>query len=262
MDARPDVTAAPTRVEARVLCDGRVREIRFRRPPVNVLDLALLAELDRALAANGQSVVVLRGEGKHFSAGVDVADHGPEKVAGMIDGFHGVLHRLESLDAISIAAVQGAALGGGCEVALTCDLVVATADARLGLPEIRLGVFPPWAAARFARRYPSQAIADLVLTGEEVSGERAHALGLVARVAPPGGLDTALDQLLGQLVRSSDAALRCARRALALGRTGRADADRLAAVERLYLGELMATEDAHEGLRSFVERRPPVWRHR
>lgn len=249
-------------LDVRMAREGRVCEIRLKRPPVNVLNLEMLEELDRALGAAGAAIVVLRGEGKHFSAGVDVSDHVPERVEAMITGFHQVLRRLETLPAVSVAAVAGAALGGGCEVALACDLVVAAADARLGLPEIRLGVFPPWAAARFPRRFGSAVVADLVLTGDEISGERAHAMGLVSRLAPAGELDGALDRLLDALLRSSDAALRHARRALALGRAGRADGDRLAAVERLYLDDLMATEDAAEGLRSFMERRAPAWRHR
>ncbi len=246
-------------LDVRRVRDGRVCEIRLRRPPVNVINIELLKELDQALAAVKEAVVVLRGEGKLFSAGVDVADHVPEKVEEMIRVFHAALRRLESISAVSVAAVHGAALGGGFEVALACDLAVVTADCRLGVPEIRLGVFPPWAAARFPGRFPDAAVADLVLTGEEMSGERAHALGFASRLAAPGELDKALDLLLDQLLRNSDAALRHARRALALGRGG---TDSLPAVERLYLDELMATEDATEGLKSFMERRPAVWRHR
>ena len=246
-------------LDVRRVRDGRVCEIRLQRPPVNVLNLEMLAELERVLGATTEAVVLLRGEGKMFSAGVDVADHVPEKVEEMIRVFHAALARLEGLPAVSIAAVHGAALGGGCEVALACDLVVVAADVRLGLPEIRLGVFPPWAAARFPGRYADSVLADMILTGEEMTGARAHALGLASRLAAPGELDRVLDTLLDQLLRNSDAALRHARRALALGRAG---TDNLPAVERLYLGELMATADATEGLRSFMERRPPVWRHR
>lgn len=246
-------------LDVRRVRDGRVCEIRLQRPPVNVLNLEMLAELERVLGAATEAVVVLRGEGKVFSAGVDVADHVPEKVEEMIRVFHAALTRLESLPAVSVAAVHGAALGGGCEVALACDLVVVAADARLGLPEIRLGVFPPWAAARFPGRYAGSVLADMILTGEEMTGASAHAFGLASRLAAPGELERTLDTLLDQLLRNSDAALRHARRALALGR---ACTDNLGAVERLYLGELMATADATEGLKSFMERRAPVWRHR
>ncbi len=239
---------------------GRVREIRLDRPPVNVLDLELLAELDRAVAETNEAILLLRGEGKLFSAGVDVADHVPERVEKMIQSFHRLLGRLEQGPAVSVAAIHGAALGGGLELALACDLTVATADCRVGLPEIRLGVFPPWAAARFPARFPSSAVAELMLTGEEMSGARAQALGLINRLAPETGLDAGIDELLGVLLRHSDATLRHARHALALGR--RPDGEALPAVERLYLNELMATEDASEGLRAFIERRPPVWRHR
>lgn len=247
-------------LDVRPIRGGRAREIRLNRPPVNVLNIELLAELDTALASTGEAIVVLRGEGKLFSAGVDVADHVPERVEKMISSFHAVLDRIEKLQAVSVAAVHGAALGGGLELALTCDLTVATSDCRLGLPEIRLGVFPPWAAARFPGRFPGAALADLVLTGEEMTGARAHALGLLTRLAPPAALDQGLDSLLDVLAGHSDAALRHARRALAVGRRGQDEA--LPAVERIYLRELMATEDASEGLRAFMERRTPIWRHR
>jgi cyclohexa-1,5-dienecarbonyl-CoA hydratase len=250
-------------LQVRVLRGGRVREIRLARPPVNVLDLGLLEDLDRAIAATTEAIVVLRGDGKLFSAGVDVADHVPERVEAMIRGFHRVLGRIEGGPAVSVAAVHGAALGGGLELALACDLTVATADCRLALPEIGLGVFPPWAAARFPRRFPGSVVADLLLTGEELSGERAHTLGLVNRLAPAAGLEGGLEGFLDLLLRHSDAALRHARQALALGRgAGGGASDPLAAVERLYLEDLMATEDASEGLRAFMERRAPVWRHR
>jgi cyclohexa-1,5-dienecarbonyl-CoA hydratase len=239
--------------------DGRVREIRLDHPPVNVLNLSLLAELDQVLAENREAIVVLRGAGKLFSAGVDVADHVPERVEAMIRGFHQVLERISALPAVTIAAVHGAALGGGLELALACDLTVVTADARLGLPEIRLGVFPPWAAARFPARYPTAIVTELLLMGQELSGTEAHAKGLVSRVVEPDGLDGGVDELCAALLKNSDAALRIGRRALALGRSG---GDALPAIEQLYLLELMATEDANEGLQAFMERRPPVWRHR
>src|SRR5262245_53274641 len=146
---------------SRPMLNGRAREIRLARPPVNVLNLNLLVALDRELAGTSEAVVVLRGEGKLFSAGVDVADHVPERVEAMIRDFHRVLSRLEQMPAVTIAAVHGAALGGGLELALACDLALATADACLGLPEIRLGVFPPWAVARFPRRYPPAAVNEL-----------------------------------------------------------------------------------------------------
>ena len=243
-----------------VKSDGRVRELWLARPPVNVLDLGLLAELDRALQAAEEPVLVIRGEGKLFSAGVDVADHVPDKVEAMIQGFHAVLERLATHPAVSVAAVHGAALGGGLELALACDLTVVTADARLGLPEIRLGVFPPWAAARFPARYPLPVVADLVLTGEELSGAEAHRRGLVSRLAADRNeLDQKVDALCASLGAHSAAALRIARRALALGRS---HGDALGAIEQLYLHELMATEDAKEGLQAFMERRAPIWRHR
>jgi cyclohexa-1,5-dienecarbonyl-CoA hydratase len=244
------------------IADG-VARITLDRPPLNILTVAMLRELDGALDVAASEprlkVLVLRAEGRAFCAGVDVADHGPDRVDAMIRGFGRLFTRLRTFPSPTIAVVQGAALGGGTELALGCDLVLAARSARFGQPEVKLGVLPPIAAAVLPRLVGPQQAARLVLTGEAISAEEARCLGMVSESVAEEELSARLECLLGQLRGLSAPVLRLAKRALLLGADlGAARA--LEPIEDLYLRELMDTADAQEGIESFMEKRPPVWR--
>lgn len=240
-----------------------VATITLDRPPLNVLTIEMIGELEAALDAAAQEkhlkALVLRAEGKAFCAGVDVADHTPERVGAMIQGFGRLFTRLRAFPTPTIALVHGAALGGGTELALGCDLVLAGASARFGQPEIKLGVFPPIAAALFPQLIGYQRAARLVLTGETVSADEATRLGLITYDVPDAELAVRLDSLLGQFRGLSAVALRLAKRALLTG-ANLGVAQALDPIEELYLTELMPTKDAGEGIQSFMEKRPPIWR--
>jgi cyclohexa-1,5-dienecarbonyl-CoA hydratase len=203
--------------------------------------------------------LVVRAEGRAFCAGVDVADHVPERVDAMIRGFGRLFARLRTFATPTIAVVRGAALGGGTELALGCDLVLAARSAKFGQLEIKLGVFPPIAAALFPRLIGSQQAARLILTGETIPADEAARLGLVTSAVADEELPAQLEQLLEHLQGLSAPVLRLAKRALLAG----ADlgvARSLEPIESIYLDELMATADAVEGIQSFMEKRAPVWR--
>ena len=240
-----------------------VTTITLNRPPLNILTIAMLGELEAALemaSADQQlKAVVLRAEGKAFCAGVDVADHAPERVDTMIHAFGRLFLRLRALPVPTVAVAHGAALGGGTELAIGCDLVLAGASARFGQPEIKLGVFPPVAAAAFPHLIGYQQAARLILTGATHSADEALRLGLVTAVAPDGELAAYLDNVLDQLRGLSAAALRLTKRALRYG-AERGESAGLEAIESLYLTDLMATADAAEGINAFIEKRQPVWR--
>ena len=239
-----------------------VATITLDRPPLNILTTQMIGDLGAALdtaAARGPlNAVVLRAMGKAFCAGVDVADHTHERVDAMIRGFGRLFTQLRAFPAPTVAVVQGAALGGGMELALGCDLVLAGASARFGQPEIALGVFPPIAAALLPTLLGSQRAARLILMGETITAEEAARLGLATFVVADDELPARLDQILSRFHTLSAAALGLAKRALLTG----ADLGvtrALEPIEDLYLTELMATADADEGLRAFMEKRPPVW---
>ncbi|HLA76229.1 MAG TPA: enoyl-CoA hydratase/isomerase family protein [Vicinamibacteria bacterium] len=243
--------------------DGAVARLVLKRPPLNILDLPMIGEVNRALTEAATEpalrVLVISAEGKAFCAGVSVEDHLPPKARPMIVAFHEIFRRLRALPCATISVVQGAALGGGCELACFADLVVAADTASLGVPEIKLGVFPPIAVVHFPDRIGWTRTLQLITTGEVLAAAEAHQLGLVDRVVPQGNLAAAVEAAAGKFKEKSAAAIRLTRRA-AMVAGGDFEA-RLTEVENLFLDELMETEDAIEGLKAFMEKRAPAWRH-
>jgi cyclohexa-1,5-dienecarbonyl-CoA hydratase len=238
--------------------------LTFKRPPLNVLNIAMMREINLALDGLDPATakaLVIAAEGKAFSAGVDVAEHTADKVGEMIEVFHGIFRRLDRLDVPTLAIVQGAALGGGCEVALFCDFILASDKAKFGQPEIKVGVFPPIAAVMLPRLVPHKKALELLLTGETIDAGEAYRLGLVNKVVPPDQLQAAASEMIGKLTSLSGVALQMTKRAARLSGQG-ALGEALNQVESLYLSELMKTHDANEGLTAFLEKRPPVWKDR
>jgi len=245
---------------------GRTATVTINRPPLNILDLATLGRLNEVLGKLGVDpdlqVVVLRGAGERaFSAGVSVQDHTPDKVKSMLDGLHGAIRLLRDLPAVAVAAVQGHCLGGGMELALGCDLVLATEDARFGQPEIELGCYPPAAAALYPRLLGASRTLELLLTGRTLAVEEAERLGLVTWRGEAGGLDLGIARVLADLTAKSAAVTRLTKRAVSAGRDLPFD-PALEETELIYMDELCATADMEEGLQAFLEKRKPVWQHR
>jgi cyclohexa-1,5-dienecarbonyl-CoA hydratase len=244
----------------------RTATVILNRPPLNVLDLAALAALGETLAELARdeelSVVFVRGAGdRAFSAGTAVQDHVPGKLAAMLAGLREAIVRLRALPAISVAAVGGHCLGGGMELAMACDLAIATEDSRFGQPEVDLGCLPPVAATMYPARLGAARTLELLATGAPVSAERAAAMGLVQRLVPAGGLDDGCSRLAAELGGKSAPVLRLIKRAVAAGRD-LPFAEAMAATERMYLEELAPLADMREGIAAFLEKRRPAWTHR
>ena len=243
--------------------------LTLKRPPLNVVNIAMLREMASALEAAGQDeslrVLVLRAEGKMFSAGVDVADHTADKVGEMIPLFDRVCVALADFPVPTLAVVHGHALGGGCELALCCDLIVAAEGANFGQPEIKLATIAPIAALRLPGAVGYCRAAELLFTGDTVGAVEAARIGLINRAVPASELDQVAEQYVGKLRGLSAAALRACKRAARLGASFGPAQDgwaNLPSMEKLYLEELMSTEDAHEGVASFIEKRSPIWKNK
>lgn len=244
--------------------DGRAATVTLDRPPLNVLDIPTIARLGEVIREldgdEDLQLVVIRGAGdRAFSAGVAVQDHTPELVGPMLESLHGAIRRLRDLSAITVAAVRGHCLGGGMELALACDLVVASEDARFGQPEIELGCYPPVAAALYPSLIGPGRTLDLLLTGRTLACEEAERMGLVARRV--ASLDEGLAQLSSEVLGKSAAVVRLTKKAVRAGRD-RGFSEALSETERLYLDELCPTADTAEGVAAFLEKRRPVWKHR
>ena len=245
--------------------DGAVARLTLERPPLNVLTIPMMedlnAALDEAAARPAIKALLLDAEGKAFSAGVDVEDHMGDRVKPMLEAFHGIFRRLHAFDCPTVASVQGAALGGGAELATFCDLVVASENATIGQPEIRVGVFPPIAALHYPVRVGQPRALQLLLSGQVIGAAEALRIGLVDRVAPPDKLAEIVETEIARFTVQSAAVLRLTKRAVREA-SGASFELALSRLEDFYQHELMATEDAHEGLKAFAEKRPPVWRDR
>ncbi|HET7876817.1 MAG TPA: enoyl-CoA hydratase-related protein [Methylomirabilota bacterium] len=249
----------------RVEDQGPVTRIALARPPLNILTIDMMEELNTAIesaaARPALKALVLAGEGKAFSAGVAIEDHQGDRVKPMLESFHRIFHQLWELECVTVAAVQGAALGGGAELATFCDVVVAADTATLGQPEIKVGVFPPIAALHYPLRVGLHRALRLLLSGEVLGAVEAERIGLVDRVVPAGELADAVEQEVARFTAQSAVVLRLAKRAVK-DAWGAGFAEGLALLEEMYHRELMITEDAEEGLRAFMEKRKPVWKDR
>jgi cyclohexa-1,5-dienecarbonyl-CoA hydratase len=241
---------------------GRVARLTLNRPPLNVLNLEMLGEMDRALqeiVPTEPAVIVLAAQGKAFSAGVDIADHTEDRVGGMLELFHSVFRTMAGIDAPILALVQGAALGGGCELITACDLVLAAESATFGQPEIKVGAFPPVAAVELPRIVGARRAAEMLLTGDTLTARQAAAAGLVNRVVPDAEFEQESERFVSRVSRHSRPVLAFTKQAMRLS-AGRTLEEALPELEVLYLDKLMRTQDAREGLTAFLEKRKPTFR--
>ncbi len=244
--------------------DG-IGRLVLSHPPLNILTRDILASLRQELASlatdSSLRVVQFSAEGKHFSAGADVGEHLPPDYEGLIPEFLETVAAVDAFPVPVVAAVRGRCLGAGFELIQVVDIVIAGEGAQFGQPEIFLGVLPPAACALLPDRCDRAAAADIVFTGDSISASEAARVGLVRQVVPDDDVDRATTELAVRIARHSAAALRATKRALRCGVASRRS-EALAAAGGIYLEELMKTEDAEEGLRAFLEKRKPTWRHR
>ena len=245
---------------------GDVLRIAINRPPYNVLDIATMEEmntaLDMAMDNKTAKVLVITGSGdKTFSSGVDVMDHTPDKVVKMIDVFHGLLKRLMLVPIPTVAVVNGPALGGGTELCLACDMIVATTGTRFGLPEVKRGIMANGGGnSRLSRVLPRNVALELITTGEAFSAEFAAGHGMVNRVVEAEDLlETALG-LARMIMANAPVAVKESLR-VARQSADRSDTD-LRRLSRERNKVVLATDDAKEGPRAFAEKRAPVWQGR
>lgn len=243
--------------------------LTFDRPgALNAVDAVMLDDLERALqvleADRDGRVVVLTGSGRAFVGGGDIAHMAaidPDEGERFVYRGQALLRRLERLPQVTIAAINGYALGGGFEIALACDLRVAADSAEVGLPEVSVGVIPGWGGTQRLARLAGRGIAkDLIFTGRRVGAGEALALGLVNRVVAPAGLLDACRELAAAIARNSALAVRQAKKAIDEGADLGLDQGLSVEAEAWLVN--FCSADRVEGLRAFLERRPARYRGR
>ena len=239
--------------------------LTLNRPPYNVMNITMMEEIAHALdvadTMQNTKIVLFEGSDKSFSGGLDIADHTEEKAYQMLEAFHGIFRGLIELEAVSISVVKGMALGGGCELAACCDFCFSADDAKLGQPEIKVGIFPSVATVLYSRLIGLHKAFEIILTGRVLAAKEAEAIGLISRAVAPDQLDAEVQRWIQFLKGFSAPVLRYTRRAIS-DVVNMPFEDGLRHVEEIYLNQLMSTEDAKEGLKAFMEQRKPVWKHR
>ena len=245
--------------------EGSVCSILLNKPPLNIIDFAMIQEIQdalRELEADKQvRVVVFRGAGpKGFSAGVSVQDHAPDRGAQVIPAFDEIFRLLSRTEKLTVAAVHGVCLGGGFELAVMCDLVVATEDAQFAQPEIKLGQLAPIGLILLPHLVGYRKAAELLFTGMTIGAPEAQTLGLVNRVVPADELPKCLEDLLREINVHSGAIVALTKRAL-LRLSGLNFEEQLRETEDFFLHQVAATADAREGILAFLEKRAPRWIH-
>jgi cyclohexa-1,5-dienecarbonyl-CoA hydratase len=253
-------TLSTTRLNVEI--NGPLARLTLVNPPLNVIDLPMTRELHQILteleSRPDTSVVVFEGDARAFSAGVDIKGHLPGQVHEMLTSFHAVIRAIVASRKVTIAAVRGACLGGGAELAAVCDMVYTARDASWGFPEIKLGCYPPVAAVALPVLVGQKRATELILTGRQISGDEAVAIGLATRSARAEELDTMINETLAQLQQLSPTALVHTKKALYSWDAIHFDKG-LARAEKIYLDELVSTADAREGIIAFLDKRPPKW---
>ena len=237
--------------------------VTLNRPPVNVLNIAMMKEINNALDSWMENrelkVVLFNARGKCFSAGVDVGEHMGDLAPKMIETFHGIFRRMEKLGVLTVASVYGSCLGGGCELAIFCDMIVSSESAKFGQPEIQVGVFPPIAAYLMPRILGRKIASELILSGKIISAAECLEIGLVNRVVKEEELEPETVEFIKPYLNMSAKVLHLTKKAITTGlKNDLEPASKL--LEDIYLDELMSTYDAHEGLKAFLERRRPEWK--
>ena len=249
----------------KVNVDGEVARLTLDRPDHNLLNERMLTELAAGINTLGErstiKLIILDSAGKAFCGGIELGEYTQRRVFQLLDAFHGAFSAMLDTSKPVLVVVNGAAFGGGAELAALGDLVIATPKARFAQPEIRLGVFPPLAAAILPYILgPKQAL-ELVLTGEAMSAERARELGLVNWLVSEEELSQKIAEVAARVTAQSGPVLTMAKKAI-LGSLGLPLRDGVRNSMKVFLNELADLEDSQEGLRALVEKRPPKWKNR
>jgi cyclohexa-1,5-dienecarbonyl-CoA hydratase len=255
----------PTREYATLAATGDMARLTLRRPPLNFLHTEMLRQIQEHLFSLGESpdcrALVLESEVGAFCAGLDMTQHTPDTLFLLLEEFHAVVQALNSFPRPTIALVNGMALGAGNEILAFCDFVIASEKASFGQPEINVGSIPSLAHIALPGLIGQRRTTEMILTGKLLPAAEAQRIGLIHRSVPEGKVDTALEEQMKVIRGLSKAVMGLALQAARRSRTRELEAN-LREAESLYLNQLMDLEDAAEGVKAFLEKRPPKWKHR
>lgn len=266
LDAYGTVRPAPSFQHVQFGIDKGIARLTLNRPPANVLSVEMMGEINAALESleyeKSVKALVLSATGKYFSPGFELSDHLGDRGYLMLENFRRIFENMARIDKPTVAVVAGPALGAGSLLAAGCDFVYAAATAsKFGHPEIKGGVFNPVAAALLPHLVGRKKAIEILLTGVGITAADAERIGLITRAVADDKLEAEVAALLARLQEHSAAVLQLTRRAVAGGQDLPLP-DAIRHAEDVYLNQLMATEDAEEGLKAVMGKRKPVWKDR
>ena len=245
--------------------DESLARITLNHPPYNVLTVALMTELADAiesLESHGEvKCILLDSSQKTFSAGISIEDSKPDRVFQTLEAFNRVFQSIAEISKPLIVVVNGPAIGAGSELVAFGDMIIATPNARFAQPEVKMGVFPPFAAIMLPAVIGPKKTYELILTGQALSAEEALDLGFVNRVVAEAALENTVNELVARIVEFSAPVLEMTKKVIATS-IGRPLAEAMKKSQDIYLNQLMALQDVEEGLRAVLEKRKPVWKNR
>jgi cyclohexa-1,5-dienecarbonyl-CoA hydratase len=242
-----------------------VARITLNHPPYNVLTVPLMTEIAQAVEGlNGRGdikCILLDSSQKAFSAGISLEDSKSDRVFQTLDAFTRIFTAIREISKPLIVVVNGAAVGAGSELVAFGDMVIATPNAKFSQPEVKMGVFPPFAAIMLPQLIGSKKTYELILTGQALSAEEGQRLGFVNRVVPEADLKAAVDDILGRIGEFSAPVLEMTKKVISSS-IGLPLVEAMKRSSDIYLNQLMALEDVQEGLRAVLEKRKPVWKNK
>jgi cyclohexa-1,5-dienecarbonyl-CoA hydratase len=242
-----------------------VAHLTLNHPPHNVLTIPMMKEMAEAIESlNGRAdvkAILVQSSQSAFSAGISLEDSRPDRVFQTLDAFTRVFQAMVDISKPVIVVVNGPAIGAGSELVGFADVAIATPKAKFAQPEVKLGVFPPFAAVMLPQLIGPKKTYELILTGEALSAEEALRLGFVNKLVPESELQAQVQTLITRISEFSGPVLEVAKRVIS-GSIGLPLKEAMKKSQDLYLNELMNLEDVQEGLRAVIEKRKPVWKNR
>ncbi|HEX6465785.1 MAG TPA: enoyl-CoA hydratase/isomerase family protein [Terriglobales bacterium] len=244
---------------------GPIAKITLNHPPHNVLTVPMMHEMAQSIESlNGRGdvkAILLQSSQRAFSAGISLEDSKSDRVFQTLEAFNRVFTATREISKPMLVVVNGPAIGAGSELVAFGDLVIATPNAKFAQPEVKLGVFPPFAAVMLPQLIGPKKTYELILTGEALSAEEALRLGFVNRLVPEAELQNTVKALLTKIVEFSGPVLEVAKKVIG-NSMGLSIDQAMKKSQDIYLNELMSLQDVEEGLRAVLEKRKPVWKNR
>lgn len=242
-----------------------IARLTLNHPPYNVLTVPMMGEIAEAIEglssrADIKAILVTSSQ-KMFSAGISLEDSKADRVFQTLDAFNRVFRAIREISKPLVVVVNGPAVGAGSELVAFGDMVIATPNAKFAQPEVKLGVFPPFACVMLPQMIGPKKTYELILTGEALSAEEAHQLGFVNKVVPEAQLNKVVEDIINKIGEFSGPVLEVTKKVISSSQGVPLD-EAMKKSQDIYLNQLQALEDVQEGIRAVLEKRKPVWKNK